>query len=205
LGSVHTQRGNMICRCIAVASLLLFALSLSACSSGPPESSSRPPATDGVNGINGCDGGMSHAACAEAELQTFSECIARSCEHTFERCYGADQKSGDLRGGVCGSWVTCSNACACSDAPCREKCGPPGQECSACTKDIVSCTAKCAVPTCLSSSESNGTKACGDLRACCDRMVDVDKKDVCLQVHQSAGGNGLTCSAIYPTFAKECP
>lgn len=176
--------------------------------------------TSGSTGSSGsfstCQGqaggtsGTGESKCTDAELKTYNDCVLAKCDAKYKECYGPDYKSGKLSG-ACGTWVTCTQKCPCTDAQCMMNC-PMDDACTSCAVGAGSCANACPLPECAKTSTpppsgDSGTSAgtCADLKACCDKMAAGQLKDSCNQAHDSASGNDATCGQVYSGLKSFCP
>jgi hypothetical protein len=169
--------------------------------------------TSGGSAIKQC--APSTSTCSETETNTYSSCIQEKCDATFTKCYGADYKSGTFSGD-CGSYITCTQACACGDNTCLAKCTIT-DACKTCIIPAAqNCSAMCTAPACLTggssgSSGSSGTsggggsKTCADLKACCDKIPAGQMKDNCNGTYDAIKTMDSSCNAVYASYAPSCP
>ncbi|HSO33580.1 MAG TPA: hypothetical protein VLT33_13700 [Labilithrix sp.] len=168
--------------------------------------------TSGGSSIKQCP--SSGSKCTDAENQAYGSCIQEKCDATFTKCYGADYKNGNFSG-ACGTYITCTQACACGDTACLTKC-TFDDACKNCVLPAVStCSEQCTPPACATggSSGSSGTsgssggagKTCADLKACCDKIPAGSTKDSCNQTYDSLAGMDSQCAIVYSGYAPSCP
>lgn len=182
-----------------------------ATSGGPSGGGTSGGGTSGSTGsaIKNCSTSSDKSTCTDAEIKPYSDCINDKCGAKFAECYGPGYKTGNF-GGPCGTYITCSNACACNDTTCYQKCGTPAPACSTCLQGVGTCTSACTAPACATASTSSssggpGAKSCADLKACCDAIVDPAKKTECNQTYSAVKASEASCNAIYTTYAAQCP
>ena len=113
-------------------------VALAACSSSSPE------ASPSGNLVICTAAGF--PACTAEQRKPLEDCVAQKCATTFSECYGADYRNGNFSG-PCGSYIACTNACACEDTACRQKCGQADTACTTCIGGSV-CASECALPAC---------------------------------------------------------
>ena len=168
--------------------------------------------TSGGSAIRQCP--STGNTCTEAENATYGSCIQDKCDATFTKCYGADYKTGKFSGD-CGSFITCSQACACNDTACSTKCATSITDaCASCLSPAVeNCAGMCTAPACATGGSSGssgtsgggGTKTCADLKACCDKIPAGSKKESCDAVYDSVKNTESNCNIVYPQYAPDCP
>ena len=152
----------------------------------------------------------STSTCTEAEQKPYTDCIQSKCDSTFKTCYGSNFQSGTYDG-TCGTYLTCTQACACGDTACLSKC-TLDDACKNCLfPAFQTCSGMCETPACYSagSSGSSGTSGssgsaahtCADLQACCDAEADPNKKSACDMVLSQAAGSDATCSTYYTALS----
>ena len=132
--------------------------------------------------------------CTKAEVAAYESCIQNACDVTFKECYGAGYKSGKF-GGACGDFITCANACECNDLACLTSCPTPSAACETCSAKVDTCSKQCAEPECM--KRGNDGPTCADLADCCAAKADEEERTTCEQVLELAGGNDVSCGAIY--------
>ncbi|MDF2695554.1 MAG: hypothetical protein K0S65_3937 [Labilithrix sp.] len=123
------------------------------------------------------------------------------CDATLKECYGSDYKNGSF-GGACNDFVSCVNACECGDIECFGNCPEPSSACITCGEKLDTCiTQQCPEPECMNDGGGEGTK-CADLADCCAAMEDEDERSACEQALEVAGGNDVTCGALYDSLCS---
>jgi hypothetical protein len=178
-------------------------------SSGGTSGTSGASSSSG-SGFRACSiAGAKASKCTDAEIKAYDDCIATKCDAKYKECYGADYKSGAFSG-PCGTWISCTQKCACDDTQCMLKC-PMDNTCTTCASGVGSCSDDCTVPECLkpsaSSSGDGGNTSggtCADLKACCDKMPAGQVKDACVQGETNAAGDDATCGQYYSGFKSFC-
>jgi hypothetical protein len=202
---------------VVTAAVLSLGVACSSSSSGDGSSGTSGGAgTSGgtsSNGLKDCNAeSSSSSTCTAAETKTYSDCINDKCGAKFTECYGPGYKTGDFSG-PCGTYIKCTQACPCNDTACFQKCGTPDAACTTCIQGVGTCSSACTAPACMtsgSSSSSSGSSgsvahSCADLKACCDKIADPDKQTECNQTYSAVKASEPSCSAIYSTYAPQCP
>jgi len=178
--------------------------------SGGASSGTSGSGTSGGSAIKQCPS-SSTSKCTDAENQAYGSCIQEKCDATFTKCYGADYKNGNFSG-ACGTYITCTQACACGDTTCLTKC-TLDDACKNCILPAVTtCSSQCPAPACATggSSGSSGSsggagKTCADLKACCDKIPAGSTKDGCDAIYNQFKGMDSSCNAVYSSYAPSCP
>jgi hypothetical protein len=177
----------------------------------------------------GCGvGGGGSSSCSKAELDTYNNCTYAACETQFKACYGAGVMMGNFSG-PCGTFITCTSKCACTNLTCLLACGAPSNECIACGQAVATCqeSSSCTKPACLRTPDGGVTLpdggfpfpfdgglpdglfggTCADLTACCAAIADTAKKAQCTAVLGAAAGSDLACGAAYSGYKAngDCP
>ena len=89
------------------------------------------------------------STCKDGDLDAYKACVQVKCESQYKKCLGDNFRSSPLVG-VCGAYLTCTNACGCTDTDCRLKCTLDG-ECLKCfVNDFEACKKGCTLPSCAS-------------------------------------------------------
>lgn len=177
--------------------------------------------TSGSSGsaVKNCSTGSTTSKCSAAEIQPYTDCIQSKCDSVYSMCYGAGYKTGSFSG-PCGTYITCSNACDCTDTACRSKC-TLDPTCTSCISMFSSCSEGCTIPACATSGGTSGTsggtsgasggtsgtsgttgKTCADFAACCAAKTGTAQTQ-CNQAYDAIKANGdATCNAAYSSY---CP
>jgi len=149
------------------------------------------------------------STCTEAETATYNSCLQEKCDATYAKCFGSAYKSGTFTGD-CGTYITCTQACACGDTACLAKC-TISDACKTCLIPAAqNCAAMCTAPACEKSGSSGtsggggSNKTCADLKACCDKIAEGMKKDSCNATYDGVKGTDSTCSIVYGQYAGDC-
>lgn len=159
--------------------------------------------------------GQNTSSCTQAEIDAYDNCPINNCDAELQECFGSGYKTGSF-GGACGTYVSCSQKCACGDTACQQACGLPDQNCQTCLQKYSSCyQAKCPEPACMktgsstsstssSSSSTGGTaKTCADLQTCCNGLTDAQKKSTCLQGYDAIKASGdAACAQAYSALCQ---
>jgi hypothetical protein len=132
---------------------------------------------------------------------------------------------------VCGSYMTCQNACPCNDSNCVIACGLPSAECQSCLLSFGSCTGTCTAPACFSGGSGTGGStgsgtggstgsgtggstgsgtggstgsgaSCAALSACCNATTDMTLKTVCSAYYSGVMAMGDGACAQALTLVK---
>lgn len=196
---------------IIVGSALAVATACSSSTTGTSSGGTSGTGTSGgsTNGVKQCPStGTSTSNCKSGELETYSTCVQDKCDGEYKKCLGPDYKTGTFAG-ACGSYVTCTNACACEDNTCRMKC-TLSAECSSCFSGFGTCSQACTVPACASQGSSGtsgasgtaGGKTCAELETCCNAKTGASK-DACVQAYDAVKGSGdSACNAAYGGYCS---
>jgi hypothetical protein len=132
--------------------------------------------------------------------------LQSKCEPTFKECYGDGYLQGSFTG-PCGTLVSCTQKCNCTDQACISKC-TPDQACVDCTKKLATCARECTVPACAYAGTGGGDAGdgtCADLQACCDKITNADFKKSCTDTHAGLSGNDQACSSVLNAYKSQCP
>ncbi|HEY2901870.1 MAG TPA: hypothetical protein VGL59_14905, partial [Polyangia bacterium] len=73
----------------------------------------------GASGLSQCVG-SAFGNCSQADITTFTDCVATACDSEYKTCLGAGYKSGTYSG-PCGDYTKCVSACKC-DTTCASQC-----------------------------------------------------------------------------------
>jgi len=176
-------------------------------SSGTSGSGTSGGASSGTSG-SGTSGGSAIKQCPASST---SKCTDAENQAYGTKCYGADYKNGNFSG-ACGTYITCTQACACGDTTCLTKC-TLDDACKNCILPAVTtCSSQCPAPACATggSSGSSGSsggagKTCADLKACCDKIPAGSTKDGCDAIYNQFKGMDSSCNAVYSSYAPSCP
>ena len=157
--------------------------------------------------------GSSTSTCTQAETDSYNSCITTMCDAQYQMALGSGYKTGSY-GGACGTYITCTQACACNDTACYGKCGQPDAACTTALTSASTCAMnKCPPPACLSAGKDAGssgtsggtTHTCAELRACCDKIADPTEKMNCADTYKAVQTSEPSCNAIYGQYAPSCP
>ena len=217
---------------VFAASALTLVVACSSTSSGTPGGTSGSSGTSGTSGGGTSGGGTSGGGtsgggtsgnslskcqpkngCTDAENKTYGDCVVSACDTKFTECYGAGWKTGSFTG-PCGTYITCTQACACGDTACYTKCGQPDAACSTCIEGSASCAQSCKAPACASTSggvdsgtsgtSGGGGATCADLGACCAKITDASIKSQCDKAKASTNDDAQ-CANFYNAIKSFCP
>ena len=198
----HTVEEGMKSRVMVVLGAALLAASM-ACSSG------GGGGDGGAGGDGGGGGGgpkqcapSGNTMCTQADLDAYGQCAVQNCDAQYQKCMGAGYKSGSF-GGLCGTYISCTQKCGCNDNACYQACGQPDMACTSClTNDLNACVqSKCTLPKCFGVN-----KTCADLQACCAKLTDMTKKATCDATYNAVKSSGdIACNAAIQNYKTECP
>ena len=146
-------------------------------------------------------GGGDETTCTEAETQAHWSCMTSKCDAQFSACYGSGYKDGSF-GGTCGDYITCVTACECNDTTCMQKCPIPGDDCASCVEKLSTCMEQCPEPACMKGDGTGDGKSCTELEDCCAAKEDEEERSACEQALELAGGNDVSCGAIYDSMCQ---
>ncbi|MDB5215066.1 MAG: hypothetical protein JWO86_2993, partial [Myxococcaceae bacterium] len=94
-----------------------------ATSGGTSGATSGGTSGSGVVGGSKCGtSGSSTSTCTQAETDSYNSCLTTMCDAQYQAALGSGYKTGSY-GGACGTYITCTQACACNDTACYMKCG----------------------------------------------------------------------------------
>ena len=171
----------------------------------------------GVVGAGKCgSSGASTSTCTQAETDSYNSCITGMCDTQYQAALGSGYKTGSY-GGACGTYITCTQACACNDTACYMKCGQPDAACTTALTSASTCAMnKCPPPACLTAGKDAGTSGtsgssgggmhtCAELMACCAKIADPNTKSACDQTYTAVMSSDANCNAVYPSYAASCP
>jgi hypothetical protein len=158
----------------------------------------------------------STSTCTQAETDAYNSCLTGMCDSQYQAALGSGYKTGSY-GGACGTYITCTQACACNDTACYMKCGQPDSACTTALTAASTCAqSKCPAPACLSPKTDGGTSGtsgssggtthtCAELMACCAAIADASMKSSCDQTYMAVMSSEPGCNAVYPQYAASCP
>jgi hypothetical protein len=188
-----------------------------ATSGGTSGATSGGTSGGGVVGAGKCgSSGSSTSTCTKAETDTYNSCLTGMCDSQYQAALGSGYKTGSY-GGACGTYITCTQACACNDTACYMKCGQPDSACTMALTSASSCAmTKCPPPACLTAGKDAGTSGtsgssggtmhtCAELMACCAKIADASTKSACDQTYTAVMSMESSCNAVYPSYAASCP
>jgi hypothetical protein len=180
-------------------------------SDGGTSGGGAPSSAGGAFDPNRCEdtGPGGEDKCKNGELEAYAQCVNSKCDSQYQKCFGPNYKTGSFSGGDCSTYFTCTNACACDDTACMQKCGVADPKCRACLATFQQCSAGCQLPACAmdgsggqtSGGGSVGNKTCADLKDCCASLTDADQKEACEQA-STALTMDVQCSAAYAGFCS---
>jgi hypothetical protein len=187
-----------------------------ATSGGTSGATSGGTSGGGVVGAGKCGSSGSTSTCTQAETDTYNSCLTGMCDSQYQAALGSGYKTGSY-GGACGTYITCTQACACNDTACYMKCGQPDSACTMALTSASSCAmTKCPPPACLTAGKDAGTSGtsgssggtmhtCAELMACCAKIADASTKSACDQTYTAVMSMESSCNAVYPSYAASCP
>ena len=186
-------------------------------SGGTSGATSGGTSGSGVVGTGKCGtSGSSTSTCTQAETDSYNSCLTTMCDAQYQSALGAGYKTGSF-GGACGTYINCTQACACNDTACYMKCGQPDAACTTALTNASTCAmTKCPPPSCLSAGKDAGTSgtsgssggathSCAELMACCAKITDASVKSSCEQTYTAVMSSESSCNAVYPSYAGSCP
>jgi hypothetical protein len=141
---------------------------------------------------SGGGGGTTSTAC--------NSCEEAHCSAQMTACFGSD-----FKGGSCASFVSCLNACDCSNYTCLAACSP-SSACQTCMDDVSTCEETNCATECKTTTDAGsdavilpeaGTGGCTALKACCP-SVPASAQAKCNKVADAA--NDTNCNAVLGGF-----
>lgn len=160
---------------------------VAACSSS--STGSGPGTTSPFKCGSGSGGGATSTAC--------TSCEQAHCNAQMTTCFGSD-----FKGGSCAAYVSCLNACDCSNFACLAACSP-GAACESCMNAMDACTqSNCATECKATVSDAGadapllpeaGTGGCTALKACCPTLP-ASGQTSCTNVANA--GNDANCNTL---------
>jgi hypothetical protein len=170
------------------AFLAAIALVMASCGGGSDNGSTSGGRSAASGGQ--CPAGSSGQTCTGE--QAYQDCVMAACGTQYKACFGNNFMTGDLTGGVCADWMTCTLKCPCdaSKTACESNCTSKylmdiatgtTTPCGTCTLTLAACVsaAACTMPVCTDApntttstqTTTSTSTGCAGAKTCCAALT----------------------------------